>query len=213
MAEQGWRERKKELTRKALVEAGLRLFEEHGYAETSIARIAAEAGIAPRTFFSYFAGKEDLVFADTPDRLAIALAAMERRAPEDTVADVLERVAADTFGDALGGTDPLGLSGARMRLVTAVPALRAAALDRLWAAERTMAEGLARAFPGELDEDTAAMLVGSVVGAYLGAAGAALRRGEGPEAVRRAVHAAIGYAVQAARTVPLPGHGTPPARR
>ncbi|GAB3487249.1 TetR/AcrR family transcriptional regulator [Nocardiopsis coralliicola] len=211
-SEQGWRERKKALTRSALVAAGLRLFAEQGYAETSIARIAAEAQIAPRTFFSYFAGKEELVFADTSDRMAAALRAVERRGPGDTPADALARIAPATFGGAGAEGVPdielLGFTPLRMRLLAENPALRAAALDRVWATGQGLAEALARSFP-ELGEDAAAALVGSAAGAFMGAAAAVLRRGGPPEEVRRTAEAALAYAITAARTVPPPGpvHG------
>jgi AcrR family transcriptional regulator len=42
----------------------LELFEREGFDKTTIEQIAAAADIAPRTFFSYFATKDDLVLAD-----------------------------------------------------------------------------------------------------------------------------------------------------
>jgi AcrR family transcriptional regulator len=56
------RERKKQQTRLAIVEVAHRLFYERGYRETTLADIAAEANISPRTIFSYFPSKEAIVF-------------------------------------------------------------------------------------------------------------------------------------------------------
>ena len=42
-------------------------------------QIAAAAGLAPRTFFSYFATKDDLVLADYTDRLRRILEELQRR--------------------------------------------------------------------------------------------------------------------------------------
>ena len=59
----GLRERKKQRTRQAIVEAATRLFAERGYADTTLAEVAEEAEVALSTIFNYFPGKPDIVFA------------------------------------------------------------------------------------------------------------------------------------------------------
>ena len=60
---EGRRERKKRETLERIAEAGLRLFVKNGYDGTTLDEIAAEAGIARRTFFYYFKSKEAILMA------------------------------------------------------------------------------------------------------------------------------------------------------
>jgi AcrR family transcriptional regulator len=50
-------------TRAALIEAAKRVFATHGYLNAKITDITAEAGRAAGSFYTYFAGKEDLLAA------------------------------------------------------------------------------------------------------------------------------------------------------
>jgi AcrR family transcriptional regulator len=76
----GLRERKKHATRKAIHDAGMRLFAERGFAATTMEQVAEAADVSRATVFTYFASKEDIVFGDAPLALA-ALADQLREAP------------------------------------------------------------------------------------------------------------------------------------
>ena len=49
--------------RTQLIEAAIGSLHDHGYADTTVARIAARAGVSPGIVHHYFKGKDDLLFA------------------------------------------------------------------------------------------------------------------------------------------------------
>ena len=58
----GRRERKKQESKKAIMESAVRNFKEKGVAETSIADIMKDAGLGVGTFYNYFESKETMLF-------------------------------------------------------------------------------------------------------------------------------------------------------
>jgi AcrR family transcriptional regulator len=102
------RDRKKALTRAAIVEAAQRLFEERGFDNVTVAQIADAANVSVKTLFAYFRAKEDLVFADNHLIDAI-IDAMAERPPGTTHA---QAVAALLAAEARAQGDPTaGLEG------------------------------------------------------------------------------------------------------
>ena len=60
-SEESLRDRKARLTRRAIHVATVNQVHAHGLDQATIAQIAAEAGVSTRTFFNYFASKEDAI--------------------------------------------------------------------------------------------------------------------------------------------------------
>ena len=57
--------RKQQLVRNAIYEAAIDLFADKGFDETTVDEIAEAAGVSRRSFFRYFASKDDLLAQDT----------------------------------------------------------------------------------------------------------------------------------------------------
>jgi AcrR family transcriptional regulator len=77
------RERKKMMTRRAILDAADRLFAKRGFDDVTVAEIADAANVSVKTLFVYFRSKEDLVFDDDPllDALVGALASRPAGTP------------------------------------------------------------------------------------------------------------------------------------
>ncbi|MEW2479723.1 TetR/AcrR family transcriptional regulator [Mycobacterium sp. NPDC049093] len=179
------RERKRERTRAAIVDAALKLFAANGYDGTTVADIAAAADIAPRTFFSYFASKDDVLLPGADARVQAAIDAIAERGPEDRPADVLLRALGSVID---GGHDFADEQGAlRFRLVQTIPAIRGRALQYQLDAQREIAQHLQTAYADELDAIGAGAIVGAFVGAVTGAVQAMVDTGIPPGRKARAL--------------------------
>ena len=166
------RDRKRERTRRALLEAAVEQFESRGYEATTVADIAAAAEVGTRTFFNYFASKEELLFPEPDERVQAAVRAIAtRRAGERPVEVLLRalRAAGDNPGDHLCDTLAARIAVLRAQVSRTVPAVSGRAAYAQLASQQEIARQLRAAFPDELDDVGAAALVGAVVGAVSGA--------------------------------------------
>ncbi len=85
----GLRERQHAQLRQEVSRAGIRLFAEKGFADTTVDEIVEPLGISKRTFFRHFATKEDIVFVWYEDLTAeLGEACAARPAKEDPYASV-----------------------------------------------------------------------------------------------------------------------------
>jgi AcrR family transcriptional regulator len=173
------RDRKRARTRQALVDAAIDLFDRDGYEGTTIADIAAAAEVGTRTFFNYFASKEELLFPESDARVQATVEAIAARGPQDGPTDVLLR-ALRTVGatdDDMAG----GLAELRLRLIRTIPAVRGRALQLQLEAQREIARHLHQAFPDTLDEVAAAAVTGAFIGAITAALQVLLEQAERPD--------------------------------
>jgi AcrR family transcriptional regulator len=79
----GLRERKKAETRAALSWAAIRLTVERGFDNVRVEDIAAAAGVSPRTFNNYFAGKGEAIVSRHLDRLRRVADELRARPPRE----------------------------------------------------------------------------------------------------------------------------------
>ncbi len=134
-----------------LEQAALALYGERGFEQTTVAEIAARAGLTERTFFRHFADKREVLFAG-----AAALRELLVRA----VADAPDSAAPiDAVGAALGAAGALlqqrrGYARQRQAVIAANPELRERELIKL----ASLASALAGTLRGRGVTDPAASL-------------------------------------------------------
>jgi AcrR family transcriptional regulator len=138
----GLREQKKKQARDALEKAALRLFEERGFDATTIKDIATAAAMSPRTFFRYFASKQDVVFSGSGEELAVLKGLLSEESLDQTPLQTLKSVLA-RFADYLEGRPPEEVK-LRVKLLASSTDLRRRAGEEL----QTWGDELARDLAG-----------------------------------------------------------------
>ncbi|MBS2551716.1 TetR family transcriptional regulator [Catenulispora sp. NL8] len=122
-------ERKRQLVRDELADAALRLLAKQGFEATTVDELAAAAGVSRRTFFRYFASKEDVVISSVVVVSEGILSEVEARpADESPAVAIREAVKMVTVEDFAQDREK---SVALIRHTQRVPALRARFAERL----------------------------------------------------------------------------------
>jgi len=157
-------ERKQELVRAELFNAAWQLFGERGYEATTVAQIAAAAGVSRRTFFRYYASKED-VLVETSDELAEAmLAAMAERPLDEPPLVAIERALVPVLESRIARTDRLRTI---IRLLRESRTLRRAMLERHALMEERLAVQLAVRLNTDVARDSTPALLAFIARAMM----------------------------------------------
>jgi AcrR family transcriptional regulator len=135
----GLRERKRQQTRERLTRVAMALFLERGFEATTLDDIAAAADISRRSFFHYFASKEDVVFAWQEESTAALIAAVATRPASESMLTAAENAIA-----AMARQLEPGEAIAMARLKRENPALQARDQVKYEKLERALAEALGK---------------------------------------------------------------------
>ena len=139
--EPGLRERKKRATRRSLQRAALELVAERGLDDVTVEEIAAAADVSTRTFFNYFASKEDALSTTDPDVLAETLAALAARPPQESALGALQAVQLERARQVAGDTEFWRL---RAQVIKHYPELGTRLIGASLAADHQVASVLAQ---------------------------------------------------------------------
>jgi AcrR family transcriptional regulator len=136
----GLRSRKKEKTRRAIEDAALELFAEHGYEATTVNQIAERAEVSTATFFRYFGTKQEVIFGEGGDEFAdLRRAVVECPAGEDDLSAVRYAIHADW-----AYTLDAERTSRQARAAASSPLLRGLSFDLGLRWQRAISEGLAQ---------------------------------------------------------------------
>lgn len=137
----GLRERTRRAVHREIAEVGMALFLEHGFEETTIDQIAEAAGISRRSFFRYFATKEDVVLGDMVERGHRIGAELAARPPGEEPWTAV-RAALLALRDE-GPADPAADLGVA-RMMHRAPSLRTRSLEKHLSWQEILVPELAR---------------------------------------------------------------------
>lgn len=152
----GLRERKKQRTRDALLRAALELFTAQGYEQTTVDEIADAVDVSQRTFFRYFATKEEAAFAVQHMVEQRFVRALEERPAEEGPFDAMRNAvlcAWDQIGEAIEEVVPVELYLRTFQVIESTPALLAVHLRRSTEMEESIARLIAEREGLDLETD------------------------------------------------------------
>ncbi|MER6129497.1 TetR family transcriptional regulator [Streptomyces sp. NPDC001795] len=166
----GLRERKKQRTRDALLRAALELFLTQGYERTTVDEIAEAVDVSQRTFFRYFAGKEEAVFFAHSLAASHFVDALRARPPHEAPLEALRQAVLegwDGIGEAVEQIIPVELHLRTYRLIESTPTLFATHLRRSAELEEEIARVIAEREGLDVDSDPRPRVAVAVFGGVM----------------------------------------------
>ncbi|MEB8343671.1 TetR/AcrR family transcriptional regulator [Streptomyces endophyticus] len=150
------RELKKERTRNSLLRTALELFTTQGFDRTTVDEIAEVCEVSQRTFFRYFANKEEVALAVQQTVESRFVAALRERPPEENPFEALRRTVLGTW-DAMSRVVeelvPLELHMRTYQMIESTPSLLAVHLRRSIELEEELARVVAEREGLDVDSD------------------------------------------------------------
>jgi len=134
------RSRKQELVRNAILDAAIALFENKGFDQTDVAEIAEAAGISKRSFFRYFATKDDLLARSVMEYGAVLASAIRSAPRESTDMEVIHKT---VLAGVRHNKQPEARTRQLIAISTSHPTARQAYLSRKHLVEDAVAEAFA----------------------------------------------------------------------
>ncbi|MFJ4831293.1 TetR family transcriptional regulator [Streptomyces sp. NPDC088747] len=197
-ARPGLRELKKQRTQDALLRTALELFIAQGYERTTVDEIADAVEVSQRTFFRYFAGKEDVALLTQRIAESHFLAAVRQRPPHEAPLEVLRRSVLeswDTIGEAIEAVIPIELHMRTFQLIESTPSLLAVHLRRSAELEEEIARLIAEREGLDVDADPRPRVAVAVFGGVMRVTGRLWGRGEdvSVEAIRELTARYLGH--------------------
>jgi AcrR family transcriptional regulator len=175
------RQRKKQLTKDALIAAALELFATKGYDHTAVHEITDAVDVSERTFFRYFASKEDLVLSFIRDGAASFAAALAARPAEEEPLTAARHALRRSILDLHGSAGSLTAYLTAMRLIDSTPTLLAAYLRSVHDHDDEIIEVLARREGVDPATDRRPRVLAAVIGALVFLADRDWRAGDNPD--------------------------------
>ena len=166
-ADPGRRQRKKQLTRDALFQAAMELFAAKGYDRTAVHEITDAVDVSERTFFRYFASKEDLVLSFIRDGAAAFAAALAARPAQEEPLTAARHALQSSILELNDGAGSLTAYLAAMRLIDSTPSLLAAYLRSVHDHDDEIIEVLARREGVDPVADRRPRVLAAVIGALV----------------------------------------------